>query len=92
MGISAKAKRKVAREIKTARAFGLMPFTTMGTKSFVFGKSIENLDEDYEHETFDSGMAAGADETILLKAKLGLSFESRIVSFSGYILAFPMFG
>ncbi|XP_030440261.1 uncharacterized protein LOC115662228 [Syzygium oleosum] len=51
--ISAKARRKVAREIKTARAFGLMPFTTMGTKSFVFGKTMENLDEDYEYEAFE---------------------------------------
>eukprot|EP00257_Ricinus_communis_P021224 XP_015580655.1 uncharacterized protein LOC8288656 isoform X1 [Ricinus communis] len=51
--ISAKAQRKVAGEIKTARAFGLMPFTTMGTKSFVFGKSMQDLDEDYEYESFD---------------------------------------
>ncbi|KAI6705589.1 hypothetical protein NL676_008551, partial [Syzygium grande] len=34
-------------------SFGLMPFTTMGTKSFVFGKTMENLDEDYEYEAFE---------------------------------------
>ncbi|KAL3380119.1 hypothetical protein AABB24_000642 [Solanum stoloniferum] len=37
--------------IKTARAFGgLMPFTTMGTKHFVFGRTMEDLDADYEYK------------------------------------------
>ncbi|KAK6803465.1 hypothetical protein RDI58_001249 [Solanum bulbocastanum] len=35
-GISAKAHRKIAMGIKTGRAFGLMLFTTMGTKHFMF--------------------------------------------------------
>ena len=33
-----------------------MPFTTMGTKAFIFGKSMEGLDEDYEYETYDNRM------------------------------------
>ncbi|KAK4737541.1 hypothetical protein R3W88_001238 [Solanum pinnatisectum] len=52
-GISAKAHRKIAMGIKTARAFGLMPFTTMGTKHFVFGRTMEDLDADYVYEMYD---------------------------------------
>lgn len=35
-----------------------MPFTTMGTKSFVFGKTMEALDQDYEYESYDNPMDA----------------------------------
>lgn len=30
-----------------------MPFTTMGTKAFTFGKTMENRDQDFEYEVVD---------------------------------------
>ncbi|KAK4278981.1 hypothetical protein QN277_016749 [Acacia crassicarpa] len=62
--ISAKAQRKIAREIKTARAFGLIPFTTMGTKAFVFGKTMENQDDDYvsQSQRYDPYMGVNMEE------------------------------
>lgn len=63
-GISAKAQRKIAREIKTARAFGLIPFTTMGTKAFVFGKTMEDLDDDYASQSYDTYMGANMEDAM----------------------------
>ena len=34
----------------------------MGTKSFVFGKTMENLDEDYQYDIYDDHFTADAEE------------------------------
>ena len=35
-----------------------MPFTTMGTKAFISGRTMENVDDDFAYETFGRKMHA----------------------------------
>lgn len=36
---------------------GLLPFTTQGTKSFVFGRSMQDHPDEYEYVDFGGGGA-----------------------------------
>ncbi|MCD9642385.1 hypothetical protein HAX54_029192 [Datura stramonium] len=62
-GISAKAQRKISRDIKTARAFGLMPFTTRGTKQFVLGRTTKDFAADYGYCWACGGLIKSAQPT-----------------------------
>jgi hypothetical protein len=33
-----------------------MPFTTMGTKSFVFGTTMQSQDEDFQYRSYDNSV------------------------------------
>lgn len=52
--ISAKAHRKVAREIKTARTFAFQLQWGQKHLSFVLGKTMEDLDEYYEFDDYNT--------------------------------------
>ncbi|GJP31380.1 hypothetical protein CLOM_g12020 [Closterium sp. NIES-68] len=66
--LSAKAQRRVAREIRTARVFGLMPFTLAGRPPFRFGRD-PNLDSgEPDYEALELASAVQGDE---LKAMAG---------------------
>ncbi|CAI5516194.1 unnamed protein product [Closterium sp. Naga37s-1] len=67
--LSAKAQRRVAREIRTARVFGLMPFTQAGRPPFRFGKD-PNL-ESGEPEQGELELAAAVEDVKELKAMAG---------------------
>ncbi|CAI7889090.1 unnamed protein product [Closterium sp. NIES-53] len=67
--LSAKAQRRVAREIRTARVFGLMPFTQAGRPPFRFGKD-PNL-ESGEPEQEELELAAAVEDVKELKAMAG---------------------
>ncbi|CAI5527572.1 unnamed protein product [Closterium sp. Naga37s-1] len=67
--LSAKAQRRVAREIRTARVFGLMPFTQAGRPPFRFGKD-PNL-ESGEPEQEELELAGAVEDVKELKAMAG---------------------
>ncbi|CAI5988182.1 unnamed protein product [Closterium sp. NIES-65] len=67
--LSAKAQRRVAREIRTARVFGLMPFTQAGRPPFRFGKDPNLESGELEQEELE--LAAAVEDVKELKAMAG---------------------
>ncbi|CAI5462460.1 unnamed protein product [Closterium sp. Yama58-4] len=62
--LSAKAQRRMAREIQTARVFGLMPFTQAGRPPFKFGKDPNLESREPDREELDLAAAVVGDDEL----------------------------